>query len=31
MAPEINIQGARPAQDVYDRLITNKLYDLDLI
>ena len=31
MAPEINVQGARPAQDVYDRLITNKLYDLDLI
>ena len=31
MAPEINIQGARPAEDVYDRLITNKLYDLDLI
>ena len=31
MSPEINLKDARPAEDVYDRLVESKMYELDLM
>ena len=31
MLPEINLKDARPAEDVYDKLVESKMYELDLM
>ena len=31
MAPEISMEGARSAEDVYDKLVESKMYELDLM